>query len=234
MWAVENSVYLFMSLYGIFGINAAGKDTLCLRARELYPKITIVRSSKVFMQALGFDDVDPLTDAVPTNDQYDALRSLSSEMTEQIRNGYFQEYLRKLSGNRDIIAVATFHLAHLKRDKGGNVFVQEEALETWMADVLDGAVYVRTPIEDIEARIEYDKKRTGRDRGGFSVEDIARQLEVSDNQWLRLTRDVLGNSIHTLQIDNTNPYDLGDKEAVNETITNSAQKLVDFVIINNK
>lgn len=209
-----------MSLIGLFGANCSGKDTIIKKAQELDPSIIFVRSSKVFMQAMGYS-VDPLSAGNPPREWYLALEALPQFELDFIADIYFPTYLKNLKKQGSKI-FATFHLVLLKRDAEGKLLLCREKPREEYKNILDGAVYLRADLDSIWMRRNTDIKR---DRGSFTIEEVALQLNSSDEEWNKLTKQFDG-YLPYITLDNSNALNPCDKD---KKLMETAQQLIKFI-----
>ncbi len=210
-----------MTLIGLFGINCSGKDTVIRKMQELDKTVLFVRSSKVFMLAMGYD-VDPLSPEVPKKECYVALENLSQSEADFITDNYFPKYLRALKNINPKI-IATFHVVLLKRDRLKKLNLYIEKQRDWYKTVLDGAAYLTANLDSIwRRRHNYDE----RDRGQFTIDEVGLQLSAANREWDRLVITQFKGRIPYCEIYNSDSFVATDNE---KKVVESAQLVINFM-----
>lgn len=217
-----------MSVYAIFGQNGAGKDVVLTRISKLDPRILIIKSTKVFMRAIGYS-VDPLSPEEPPREYYLRLERIPLKQIENIADVYFRQYLERFI-KKDVKAIATLHLALLKKDYKGKVSIYTERVRSWYAEIIKGAIYLKADQNSIWLRRQKDllmnqiDASKGKDRGDFSKTEILLQNKATNQAWDVLVRKCFRNCIPYLVLDNSNSH-LGESKKIDMV----ARKIVEFI-----
>ncbi|MDD2732075.1 MAG: hypothetical protein PHI53_02670 [Candidatus Pacebacteria bacterium] len=188
-----------MTAFAIFGQNCAGKDSILHEVQLIDPQIIVIRSTKVFMKAIGYP-ADPLSPETTPKEWYLHLESMPPEKIDEIADGYFQSYLAGFL-REDIKAVATLHLVLLKQDNIGKTIVYKERIRLWYKKVFRGAIYVEVDANSAWKRRQKDMLNNSdvRNKGRFSKEDVS---EESNQAWRTLVEKCFQGSTPCLVVNN--------------------------------
>lgn len=216
-----------MAIYAVFGQNGVGKDSVLAQVTKLNSHILTIKSTKIFMMAMGYP-VDIFSTEEPPIKWYIALEQASSQEIDRL-SSFFGQYLKRFAKQKENV-LATFHLVLLKKDRNGRTFIYKEKMRSWYSELFKGAIYLKADLRSIWTRRQKDlllhktNRFNGKDRGDFSKADILLQSEASNQVWDVLVREYFMDQIPYLVLDNSDSS-LGK----NKKIDIVARKILRFI-----
>lgn len=174
-----------MSLIAIYGVNAAGKDTVANALQKNNPNIFITSEPRLLMYHLG------LIPSYATNYKverasYKQLEDTPQSVVLNLINTKYQTHLRQLKTDKETTTLLLTHLVFaLNLDKKKPKYLIKK-IPTWTQETFNGFINLVSPPQEIDRRRHQDENV--RDRGMMEISQIAYHQRLCDEKWEELVR----------------------------------------------
>lgn len=168
-----------MSLETMYGINASGKDTIAMKIKEQNPSVFITTESRILMWLLGITN-DYAAESQVLRAQYETLENTSQNQIEDVTNTAYKKMLEGFRENKNITFLLS-HLVFLLHIDKKPTFLNGK--DPAFPEISSGLIHIKSPFEDILARMMYDNKSGVRFRATSNVELLTRHQTLCNKKW---------------------------------------------------
>lgn len=173
-----------MSLHIIYGINAAGKDTVANEVIKHYKDAIITSESRILMYHLGL--VNSVDATVKIDKEiYKKLENAKREDIQKIYKVDYPQTMRDLTTKHELVLLLSHLVFALYIDKSETKYVTDIQIPGWLIDLSDGMIQLTAnPYHILQRRVN-DLKKSSRDRV-IQINQIIEHQELCNEKWEKI------------------------------------------------